>query len=241
MSQTFSQITLHLLSGRIIDRVTEPAMMNWLSEEDNFASIQNYLSKLNRQVLMTSDQEGAYLGYLDINEKDSNKAIRQSFNKMSVLLYPLVLWLRLVRGATDSSRPLQAGDMIKLSDLLASIESSKQLELQLADIIAKIGRQTKEAKKQLNSLIEYLENEGYLHSVSSTGALYKATAKWSLLYDQLEYIGKYQNLHNHEAEYSRHQDTYQNNFDLRSAASDEETATDLAINNSEIESQHGKF
>ena len=158
MSQTFSQITLHLLSGRIIDRVTEPAMMNWLSEEDNFASIQNYLSKLNRQVLMTSDKEGAYLGYLDINEKDSNKAIRQSFNRMSVLLYPLVLWLRLVRGATDSSRPLQAGDMIKLSDLLASIESSKQLELQLADIIAKIGRQTKEAKKQLNSLIEYLEN-----------------------------------------------------------------------------------
>ena len=242
MSQTFSQITLHLLSGHMIDSISEPVMMSWLEAEDNFTILQDYLSKMNRQVLMTSDKQGAYLGYMDINEKDSNKAIRQSFNRMSVLLYPLILWLRLVRGATDSSRPLQAGDMIKLSDLLASIESSKQLELQLADITAKLGRQTKEAKKQLHSLVEFLENDGYLHSVSSTGALYKATAKWSLLYDQLEYVGKYQHLHSSEDEQDSPQDSYkksyQNSFDLH-AADAKAQATSITLNDNEIETQHG--
>lgn len=225
MSQTFdeifSQTALHLLSGSMIDKVTEPAMMNWLEEEDNLMCMQDYLSKLNRQVLMTSDKAGAYLGYINIHEKNSNKAIRQSFSKMSVLLYPLILWLRLLRGATDSSRPLQTGDIIKLSDLLSSIESSKQLELQLADIIAKIGRNTKEAKRQLFSLVDYLETEGYLHSIGSTGALYKATAKWSLLYDQLEYIGRYQHLSPHEDESSNsHQSNHQNRFDLAAATVD---------------------
>ena len=62
MSQTFSQITLHLLSGHIIDKMTQPAMMSWLEEEDNLASMQDYLSKMNRQVLLTSDKQGAYLG-----------------------------------------------------------------------------------------------------------------------------------------------------------------------------------
>lgn len=240
MSQTFSQITLRLLSGHVIDKITEPVMMGWLEEESNLANMQDYLAKMNRQVLMTSDKQGAHLGYVDIHEKDSNKAIRESFNKMSVLLYPLVLWLRLVRGATDSSRPLQAGDMIKLSDLLASIESSKQLELQLADITAKLGRQTKEAKKQLNSLIDYLENEGYLHSVSSTGALYKATAKWSLLYDQLEYISKYQHLHPSEDESEQPQDTfknnYQNSFDLL-ANDDKEPAANVDFHDTNIQNQ----
>lgn len=128
--------------------------------------------------------------------------------------------------------------MIKLSDLLASIESSKQLELQLADITAKLGRQTKEAKKQLHSLVEFLENDGYLHSVSSTGALYKATAKWSLLYDQLEYIGKYQHLHSSEDEQDSYKKSYQNSFNLHTADSKAQ-ATSITLNDNEIETQHG--
>ena len=86
------------------------------------------------------------------------------------------------------------------------------------------------------------ENEGYLHSVSSTGALYKATAKWSLLYDQLEYIGKYQHLHSSEDEQDSPQDSYknsyQNSFDLH--ATDAKTpVTSINIYNDEIETQHG--
>ena len=61
MSQTFSQITLHLLSGHMIDSISEPVMMSWLEAEDNFTILQDYLSKMNRQVLMTSDKQGAYL------------------------------------------------------------------------------------------------------------------------------------------------------------------------------------
>ena len=188
MTQTFSTLTLKLLQGHIIDDITEPALMNWLDDESNFGSLQDYLAKINRQVLFTNDKRGAYLGFIELYDKDSSQAIRQSFSQISLTLFPLILWLRLVRGATDSSRPLQAGDNIHLSDLLASIESSKQLELQLADIISKIGRQTKEAKKQLYSLADYLENTGYLHPAGSNGMIYKATAKWSLLYDQLEYL-----------------------------------------------------
>ena len=215
MTQTFSTLTLRLLEGHIIDDITEPTLMNWLDDESNFASLQDYLAKLNRQVLFTSDKRGAYLGFIDPYEKDSNHAIRQSFSQISLTLFPLILWLRLVRGVTDSSRPLQAGDSVHLSDLLASIESSKQLELQLADIISKIGRQTKEAKKQLYSLVEYLENTGYLHPTGSNGMIYKATAKWSLLYDQLEYLAKFQHFNQEDDSINEQpHDGYQSSLDL---------------------------
>lgn len=227
MTQTFSTLTLKLLQGHIIDDITEPALMNWLDDESNFASLQDYLAKINRQVLFTNDKRGAYLGFIELYDKDSSQAIRQSFSQISLTLFPLILWLRLVRGVTDSSRPLQAGDNIHLSELLASIESSKQLELQLADIISKIGRQTKEAKKQLYSLVDYLENTGYLHPTGSNGMIYKATAKWSLLYDQLEYLAKFQHFNQDDDSINEQSHNgYQSSLDLANTEGVEEVNTE---------------
>lgn len=192
MSSYFSKVTLKLLAGEIIDEVTAKPLMDWLNSDNNWQDVCDYLAKIERQPLFTKDKSGVYLGFLDVNQKEHNRVIRQRFEQLGLKLYPLILWLRLSRSCMSMSRPLQAGDLLKEADLLNSIEDSKQLQHQLDEIITKLGRTSKEPKKQITSLLDYLQSEGFLHPVGSTGAVYKATAKWSLLYDQLEYINKYQ-------------------------------------------------
>lgn len=192
MKSYFSRVVLKLLSGEVIDNVTSKSLIDWLNTEDNWFDVKDYLERIDRQPLYTSDKAGVYLGFLDVNPRDHQKVIRQRFEQFSIKLYPLILWLRLARSCMNLSRPLQANDVIKQGDLLTSIEDSKQLEIQLEEIISKLGRTSKEPKKQVTSLLDYLQSEGFLHPMGSTGSMFKATAKWSMLYDQLEYINKYQ-------------------------------------------------
>ena len=76
------------------------------------------------------------------------------------------------------------------------------------------------------------------HNSFKVSWLYKATAKWSLLYDQLEYIGKYQHLHSSEDEQDSYKKSYQNSFNLHTADSKAQ-ATSITLNDNEIETQHG--
>ncbi|MEF1304255.1 hypothetical protein QTO17_20430, partial [Vibrio owensii] len=64
------------------------------------------------------------------------------------------------------------------------------LQNQLDHIAHKLKRahKGKESKTKLRSILDYLVQEGYFVSPSSTGSLFIATAKWSLLYETLEFI-----------------------------------------------------
>ena len=83
-----------------------------------------------------------------------------------------------------------AGDVIKESILLSAIENSASLGLQLEKIADKLQRAKGaiNTKNRLRSVLDYLCTQGFLVSTSTSGAIYIATAKWSLLYDELEFI-----------------------------------------------------
>ncbi|AXQ98784.1 hypothetical protein [Pseudoalteromonas piscicida] len=79
------------------------------------------------------------------------------------------------------------------SELLSAIEESSSLNLQLDNIAHQFNRAQKstEVKSKLRSILNFLENEKYFTSIGNTGSVYIATAKWSLIYDQLEFIRMY--------------------------------------------------
>ena len=64
------------------------------------------------------------------------------------------------------------------------------MQKQLTDIANSFGVGMTASKLQntLNSVLKYLVKEKYLIQIGNVGSIYKATAKWSLLYDELEYI-----------------------------------------------------
>ena len=82
---------------------------------------------------------------------------------------------------------------LKESELLAAIEESNSLKLLLESISQKLktGGKSTEARAKLTAVIKYLVDQRYLKAMGGTGTQFVATAKWSLLYDQLEFIRSY--------------------------------------------------
>jgi len=82
---------------------------------------------------------------------------------------------------------------LKESELLAAIEESNSLKLLLESIAQKLkaGGKSTEARAKLTAVIKYLVDHSYLKTMGGAGTQFVATAKWSLLYDQLEFIRSY--------------------------------------------------
>jgi hypothetical protein len=87
-----------------------------------------------------------------------------------------------------------AGHRLNESELLQAIEESTALNSQLDDIASRFKIQSKalESKSKLRTIIKYLTDSEYLKVLGSTGSVFIATAKWSLMYDQLEFVLQYE-------------------------------------------------
>ena len=115
---------------------------------------------------------------------------QRQFENVTVNLEGLVSWLRLIRNIDSDSRPIEAGTRLNESELLAAIEESSSLSAQLENIAHKFKKSGKsaEAKFKLQNVMQYLCDQQYFTAIGSSGSVYIATAKWSLLYDQLQFI-----------------------------------------------------
>lgn len=179
-----------LMSKTVICEVAHPAEHAYLSITIECAEMNQYLSRLKRRIEKTRDGMGFYCVYIDVDTPEKRKQVLSDFEKITSTLEGIVEWLKLARNIDSDSLPLRAGSKLLESTLLAAIEESSSLRFQLELIAKKLKRAqtSKESKSKLRSVLDYLVNEGYLVSKASTGSIYQATAKWSLVYDQLEFI-----------------------------------------------------
>ena len=67
------------------------------------------------------------------------------------------------RSISHDARPLEAGDILRESELLAAIENSNTLSSQLERIADKFQRAKKSVttNNRLRSVLEYLTNKGF--------------------------------------------------------------------------------
>ncbi|MFD1243823.1 condensin complex protein MksE [Paralysiella testudinis] len=194
MSNYFSDICHQLLSGNIIDQVRFPHLYDELTNEDFLNQVNDFLAKLQRRCTGTANGSGYYCVYTDARSPEVQAAVRRQFNEWAEKIEPLLMWLRLCRNVSENDHPIRSGEIIRHSELLVHIEQSERARSQLAEIIKLLERKSSEAKEQLNSLLGYLEKEHYLYPINNSGAVYRATAKWDLLYEQLAYIAACENI-----------------------------------------------
>jgi hypothetical protein len=196
MKQQFSKTIEALLTGKVICETLDEALFHYLSKSENRQSINAFLHRIERTLLHTKDGYGYYCAYQDLDNPQNRTAIRRHFEDVIINMEGLVLWLRLARSVSRESRPLMARDLLKEADLLNAIEESSALQLQLDDVAhkLKVTRKANKPKQRLRFVLDYLSKNEYLTSVASGGSIYRATAKWSLLYDQLDYIQQHEGI-----------------------------------------------
>ncbi len=189
--QSFGDCIERLLRGEIIDAWVNKSLYADLCQSDNLDEINAFLSKLNRVCVSSNDGNGFYCAYVNIDQSEIRKTIQRQFNEFVAKIEVIVQWMRLCRSITNDSKPIEFGDVISKGQLLIDVEQSQLSTEQLKKIARKIGKQSvsTNASDQLQFVLDYLVNERYLVLAGhDAGTTYRATAKWSLFYEQLEYI-----------------------------------------------------
>jgi len=194
MSERFESCIEALLNGDVLCEVTQPELYRYLLEEENLNSIQKFLHQISKKIITTRDKTGFFCAYKDLSNPKHRAAVKREFEVVQASFEGLILWLRLVRRTDPDSRPIEAGYRLMESELLAAIEDSASLNSQLDEISHRLRRDQKsiESKAKLRGVLKYLTDNGFLISVGGSGAVYIATAKWSLVYDQLDFICQFE-------------------------------------------------
>ena len=190
-NEAFSEIVHLLISGEVIDNLCFTLHYQRLLDNVFFDEMNDFLHRIDRKCVKTHDGYGFYVVYLNIQQRKVQHSIESHFNAFVSKIEPLVEWVRLCRSLHSESKPLAYNDIITKGHLLSAIEQSEYLQSRLKEIIKKLGRSNTASSSQehLESVLKYLTAENYLFNTGSdTGSVYVATAKWSLFYEQLEYI-----------------------------------------------------
>lgn len=186
-----------LLSGHIICSVSHPDLYRFMQGEGNEAEVNNYLSKMDKGVATTSDKSGIYCVYNDLDDKEVKKVIAKQFKELAVNWEALLEWLKMSRELSVDAKSLAHGDTLRESELLSAIEGSSRLQDDLSRVIEKFNIKTggaRTASDRLTRLLEYLRTSGFL--IRQSESVYKCTARWSLLSDQMSYVRVQDNILN---------------------------------------------
>lgn len=178
-----------LLGGHIICSVSHPDLYRFMQGEGKEAEVNNYLSKMDKGVATTADKSGIYCVYNDLDDKEVKKIMVKRFKELAVNWEALLEWLKMSRELSIGVKSLAHGDTLRESELLAAIEGSSRLQDDLSRVLEKFNIKlggVRTASERLTRLIEYLRINGFL--VRQSESIYKCTARWSLLSDQLNYV-----------------------------------------------------
>lgn len=193
-SNTFIETVELLLSGKVLCEISHPEPYLFACEEANKLKIESHCREIGRTLLSTQDEQGYYLAYTSISNQSRAIQVSAQLDQCYKEFRVLVNWLRLVRNASQRPQPIVYGEDVSESSLLSAIEENQSLRQQLEECYdtIKIHRKASDSpKSKLRAMLVYLEKEGYFHLRPGSDSVYLATAKMSLLYEQLEFISSH--------------------------------------------------
>ncbi|ARP38118.1 hypothetical protein ACED56_07330 [Vibrio splendidus] len=181
-----------LMQEEVICNTAYSAEFAFLTDNIKRSEVDQYLRQIGRSLEKTSDNLGYLMVFSNLDDSAKKRRVTAQFKKIESELSTLVDWLCFARNIDENSNPISAGERITESELLAAIEASRPLAEQLTSIANKLGRSIKsrEVKRKLTSVLNYLTDTGYFVQLNTTGSVYEATAKWSFLYDVLEFYNQ---------------------------------------------------
>lgn len=195
-SLLFTRTAETLLAGEVICYHRTPELHTFLSEVANEQAMGDFLRRIGRRLSKTADDASWFAVYRSLDSEAVRRAVGRQFGEVINNLEPLVIWLQMSGAFGSKGRPLQTGDSLKTSELLAAIETAAALREDLDRLSGtRMFHNTQSTPQgQLNAVLKRLVEEQYLIPVGKANLQYVATGKWSRLYDLLEFIAAHEQL-----------------------------------------------
>ncbi|MGO1247920.1 MAG: hypothetical protein ACTHXN_10850 [Oceanisphaera sp.] len=139
-----------------------------------------------------------YSSYLDANNKQDNKAMREQLRVIRDVLAPIIHFITLVIRTEGRSQILSPGEIIKLPNVLKSIsdEAAYQHELERLSSHKGFGSHKGEPNiaDRLMKVFEGLEKRGYLTLSNPDAQIYTVTGSIEHFYEVLDFIVEYEQI-----------------------------------------------
>jgi len=198
----FERTVSTLLAGEVICEVSNDDLNNYLLLPENQQQVASFLGQLNRTLRRTGTGEAWVCAYEDLATSEAKEAVRQQFSLVANHLEPLVYFLRLIMAVEGSQRPILPGSLVQESVILDRLSSVPSLEAKLRSLVETQFFRTKKTDSagQIRTVMTNLEKAGYLKSHGTTGSVYRATGKWSWLYDVMTFIETHEGIQTSDPE-----------------------------------------
>lgn len=186
----FTTIIHKLFAAQVICEQSDETAFRYLANPLSLEQVEDYVRRIGYRLRHSRDGRAIVLCYADPNDPTAKSSIRQSFKEAAHHLEPLVRWIGLVTICREDKFPLASGDNLYKSKLLTGIEDAPSRRDELARIARStfIGSTSTKVDGQLNAVLSKLVQKNYLIEIDRQGIQFRATGRWSLLYDTLEFI-----------------------------------------------------
>lgn len=186
----FTTVVHKLFNAQVICEQSDDAAFLYLANPVQFEQVENFVRRIGYRLRQSRDGRAIMLCYANPDDPAAKSEIRQFFKEIVHHMEPLVRWIGLVTLSRDDKLPLMPGDNIYKSKLLTGIEDAPSRREELARIARStfIGSTNMKVDGQLNAVLARLVQKNYLIEIDRQGIQFRATGKWSFLYDILEFI-----------------------------------------------------
>lgn len=195
-SPLFERTVTALLANQVICEVSDDELYNYLLIPANQDSVNRFLGQINRTLRQTNAGDAFVCAYVDVSSPETREAVRQQFQEVANNLESFVKFVRLVMTLEANERPLLPGNKLSEGFLLERITAAPALEARLRSLTEKRLFWTKKTDSagQLKIILGNLVKLGYLKPIGTTGSLYRATGRWSWLYDVMTFIQSHEGI-----------------------------------------------
>ena len=185
----FERVVFLLLQGAFICRVSHPDAYEFLNNDGNLASVEEFFSRIGRRVTRTSKQSGFFLVFAHYGEQE-RAAIRANYTEVKNTLAPVVAFFNLVMRVTGQEDILMFGTAIEADTLLGKIDQDISLRNELQSLGAryKVFVTDSTQRKLLESILKRLVGDGYLKLANPERSIYQVTSKIEYLLDVIRFI-----------------------------------------------------
>jgi len=191
----FARTVEILLTGNVVCQVSSEREHQFLSQDANRERVEHHLGLMGRGLAQTRDLSGFYATYRHL-DANARRIITEQFKQAAQQWEALLHWMRISRQVSPNGRPLAPGDVIQESAWLSAIENSSGLQTEMDTLAARFGLRGKsqDPKDRLRNLLDRLQKMGFLEPIGGSGAMFRATARWSLIREQLEFVRQYEGI-----------------------------------------------
>ena len=185
----FERVIFQLLEGVFICRVSHPDTFDFLCEEDNLRSVEDFFAKIGRRVARTSKQSGFYLVFAAYGERERG-AIRSNYSDIKNNLIPVISFFNLVIRTTGQEDILMYGTAIEADTMIGKIDQDISLRNELQSLGSRFKTFSSDTtqRKLLDNIFKRLVNDGYLKLANPERAIYQVTSKIEYLLDVIKFI-----------------------------------------------------